>query len=109
MEWSWRTVLILIGVLGMAAILVDGFRRMQRNRAEALKLDVGPVADVTEEDEYNPELPGKVRVVKPADDSYNSRFRDAQPIRPKVSAEEAVSQKEAVPQKNAVSPKETTF
>ena len=108
MEWSWRTVLILIGLLGMAAILVDGFRRMQRNRAEALKLDVGPVADVTEEDEYNPELPGKVRVVKPADDSYNSRFRDAQPIRPKVSAEEAVSQKEAVPHKNAVSPKETT-
>jgi len=84
MEWSWRTVLILVGLIGMAAILVDGFRRMKRNRAEALKLDVGPAAEIPEDD-FNPELPGTVRVVKAAESDYSSRFRDAEPIRPVVS------------------------
>ena len=42
MEWSWRTVLILIGLLAIAAIMIDGFRRMKRARAEALRLDIQP-------------------------------------------------------------------
>lgn len=62
MEWSWRTVLILIGLLGIAVILVDGFRRMKRARAEALRLDIKPSSDIPEDD-FNPELPGTVRVV----------------------------------------------
>ncbi|WP_430462691.1 cell division protein ZipA C-terminal FtsZ-binding domain-containing protein [Thalassolituus sp. LLYu03] len=57
MEWSWRTLLILIALVAIAAILVDGFRRMRRARAEALRLDVShdfkfPASD------HNPELPG---------------------------------------------------
>lgn len=86
MEWSWRTVMILIALLGMAAILVDGFRRMKRNRAEALRLDIAPATQPAPEDDFNPELPGKARVVKAPEDSYNSRFRKAEPIRPVVSA-----------------------
>lgn len=57
MEWSWRTVLILIGLVVMAAILVDGFRRMRRARAEALRLDVSNDFKFPE-DGHNPELPG---------------------------------------------------
>ncbi|WP_420590449.1 cell division protein ZipA C-terminal FtsZ-binding domain-containing protein [Bacterioplanoides sp.] len=62
MEWSWRTVLILIGLVAMVAILIDGFRRMRRARAEALRLDVSEDFKFPEEG-YNPELPGEVRVV----------------------------------------------
>ncbi|MCD8523767.1 MAG: hypothetical protein LRY72_16125 [Saccharospirillaceae bacterium] len=65
MEWSWRTVLILIGLLVMVAILIDGFRRMRRARAEALRLDVGQHFRFPD-DEHNPELPGAVRVVNKA-------------------------------------------
>lgn len=57
MEWSWRTVLILIGLVVMAAILVDGFRRMRRARAEALRLDVSNDFKFPD-DGHNPELPG---------------------------------------------------
>jgi len=61
MEWSWRTVMILLGLLAMVAILIDGFRRMRRARAEALRLDVSHDFKFPEEG-YNPEL-GEVRVV----------------------------------------------
>lgn len=63
MEWSWRTILILIGLVAIAAIMIDGFRRMKRARAEALKFDLQPGADDLIDDDYNPELPGSVRVV----------------------------------------------
>lgn len=66
MEWSWRTVLILIGLLAIAAIMVDGFRRMKRARAEALRLDIQPGMDELDDEDYNPELPGSVRVVSNA-------------------------------------------
>lgn len=63
MEWSWRTVLILIALVVIAAILVDGFRRMRRARAEALRLDVSHDFKFPEGD-HNPELPsGGFRVV----------------------------------------------
>ncbi len=65
MEWSWRTVLILIGLLVMVAILIDGFRRMRRARAEALRLDVSSDFRFPD-DGHNPELPGGVRVVNKA-------------------------------------------
>lgn len=67
MEWSWRTVMILLGLVVMIAILVDGFRRMRRARAEALKLDVSHDFKFPEEG-YNPELPGEVRVVGEVDE-----------------------------------------
>lgn len=57
MEWSWRTVMILLGLLGMVVILIDGFRRMRRARAEALRLDVSNEFRFPE-DGHNPELPG---------------------------------------------------
>ncbi|UXD87127.1 cell division protein ZipA C-terminal FtsZ-binding domain-containing protein [Thalassolituus hydrocarboniclasticus] len=65
MEWSWRTVLILIGLLVMVAILIDGFRRMRRARAEALRLDVSHDFRFPD-DGHNPELPGGARVVHKA-------------------------------------------
>lgn len=68
MELSWGTVIILVGLLLMVAILIDGFRRMRRSRAEALRLDVSNDFTFPDED-YNPELPGEVRVLNAIDDS----------------------------------------
>lgn len=66
MEWSWRTVLILLGLFMVIAIVVDGFRRMRRARAEALRLDVEPGLGRFGEDLRNPELPSSFRVIKPS-------------------------------------------
>jgi cell division protein ZipA len=63
MEWSWRTVVILIGLLGMVVILIDGFRRMKRARAEALRLNIPSGGHHLPEDDFNPELPSKARVI----------------------------------------------
>lgn len=73
MEWSWQTVMILIGLLGLAAIIFDGYRKMKRAKAEALGLNVAKTDAPNTEDEadlFNPELPGRARVVKPADPDY---------------------------------------
>jgi cell division protein ZipA len=40
MEITWRTVMILIGLLAVILIVIDGLRRMQRSRAAALKIDI---------------------------------------------------------------------
>ena len=64
MEWSWQTVMILIGLLGLAVIIYDGYRKMKRARAEALGLNVASsdagtetVAEKQAEPEiFNPEL-----------------------------------------------------
>src|SRR5690554_2361290 len=62
MEWSWRTVLILLGLLLVAGVMIDGFRRMRRARADALRFDLGK--DNFSDDLYvNPELPQPYRVV----------------------------------------------
>lgn len=58
MEWSWRTVLILLGLLMVVVIVIDGLRRMRRARAEALRLDVDPTFRAVAADDRNPELPG---------------------------------------------------
>ncbi|MDF1762754.1 MAG: cell division protein ZipA C-terminal FtsZ-binding domain-containing protein [Oleibacter sp.] len=73
MEWSWRTVMILLGLLGLAAILYDGFRRMKQTRIEALRIDRPSSLDKIEED-FNPELIGKARVIKPASPEFEQRF-----------------------------------
>ena len=40
MEFSWRTVMLLLGILTVVVIIFDGFRRMRRNREESLRLDI---------------------------------------------------------------------
>ncbi len=40
MEFSWRTVMLLLGVMTVVIIVIDGLRRMRRNRAAALRLDI---------------------------------------------------------------------
>ena len=63
MEWSWRTVLILIALVVIGYIVFDGIRRMRRAQAEALRLDVSHDFRFPEDDR-NPELPsGGFRVV----------------------------------------------
>ena len=64
MEWGWQTILILLGLISIALILFDGYRKMKRARAEALQLNVNGKPSSADDEEYNPELPGKVRVVQ---------------------------------------------
>ena len=84
MEWSWRTVLILLGLLGIAVILVDGFRRMKRARAEALRLDIKPSSEIPDGDDFNPELPGTVRVVGSHSSGENDVFAPQTEKKPAV-------------------------
>lgn len=57
MEWNWRTIIILLGLMLIVGIVADGIRRMRRARAEALRLDIDPDF-VSSRDEFdNPELP----------------------------------------------------
>lgn len=64
MEWSWRTVLILLALLLVAGIVFDGLRRMRKARMEALRLDVDPgLSSAFSHDQHNPELPGGFRVL----------------------------------------------
>lgn len=63
MEWSWRTVLILLALLLVAGIVFDGLRRMRKARMEALRLDVDPGLSSAFSHDHNPELPGGFRVV----------------------------------------------
>lgn len=57
MELSWRTGLILVGLIVVVLIIVDGVRRMRRARSDALKLDISNEFKFPE-DNHNPELPG---------------------------------------------------
>lgn len=60
MEISWRTVMILFGVMVVLLIVFDGIRRMRRARASALKLDI---SNDFRFPDTNSEIPGRVRVV----------------------------------------------
>lgn len=106
MEWSWRTVLILLGLLGIAVILVDGFRRMKRARADALRLDIKPSSDI-QEDNFNPELPGSVRVVGVFDSDETDVFADTDAYTPvsKPSLIERTSEYEAAQNAQALEKK----
>lgn len=106
MEWSWQTVMILIGLLGLAVIIYDGYRKMKRARAEALGLNVASsdagtetVAEKQAEPEiFNPELPGKARVIKPADPNYKPARRpdwaEQKAAAPKPEPKPAAKQKQ---------------
>lgn len=62
MEWSWRTVLILLGLLLVAGVMIDGVKRMRRARAEALRFDLDK-GNISDELYVNHELPQPYRVV----------------------------------------------
>lgn len=40
MEFSWRTVMLLLGIMMVVLIVFDGLRRMRRNREASLRLDI---------------------------------------------------------------------
>jgi cell division protein ZipA len=90
MELDLRTVLVILGGLVMLGILVDGFRRMQRSRQDALSIDVKGDFKFPE-DSFPSELPnGGARVIGERDaeellqDAKN--FRDQLDSLPVMSA-----------------------
>ena len=66
MEWSWRTVLILLGLLLVVGVMIDGFRRMRKVRADSLRFDLSKESDSDDELYHNPELPKPYRVISSA-------------------------------------------
>lgn len=40
MEFTWRTVMLLLGIMTVVIIVFDGWRRMRRNREASLRLDI---------------------------------------------------------------------
>lgn len=56
MEWSWRTLLILLGLALVVFILVDGLRRMRKQRS-SLRMSLEPSSG-KDSHHANPELPG---------------------------------------------------
>lgn len=69
MEWNWRTLILLLGLMLIVGIMIDGIRRMRRNRELALRLDIDPNFVSHRDDQNNPELPnGGWRVAAHADD-----------------------------------------
>lgn len=67
MEWSWRTLLILMVLVLVGVIVADGFRRMRKNRQAMLHGDIDPhfPRQSVSHSATNPELPsGGFRVVK---------------------------------------------
>jgi cell division protein ZipA len=77
MDWDWRTVLILLGLLAVVIIILDGIRRMRKARAEALKMDISNEFKFPDDD-HNPELPGGgFRVVDRGHEAVGSTPEDA--------------------------------
>lgn len=62
MEFGVREWLLIIGALLAVAVLLDGYRRMKKDRGDSIRLS--PKRNVDDEDLLNPELPGgSARVV----------------------------------------------
>lgn len=68
MEWNWRTFIILLCLMLVVGIIVDGIRRMRRNRELASHMDLDPHF-IDHASDANPELPnGGWRLVTQPDD-----------------------------------------
>lgn len=62
MDLSVRDWMIIIGVLLAVAVLLDGFRRMRKERGDTIRLAAKRRREA-EDELVNPELPGSARVV----------------------------------------------
>ena len=63
-EIGMREALIGAGIVLVLAVLIDGLRRMRRERKQGLKMSIGLGGGFPEDDGYGPELPnGGARVV----------------------------------------------
>ncbi len=72
MEMSLREWLIIAGIVIIAAVVVDGLRRVRRARRDSREIAAGMGGNSYSspiDDDYNPELPGEVRVIKSGQDS----------------------------------------
>ncbi|MFY9178861.1 MAG: cell division protein ZipA [Venatoribacter sp.] len=60
MELSWRTALILLGLTIIIGVIIDGIRRMNKARNEAIRLDKQTEFHFSDD---NPEISGPARVL----------------------------------------------
>lgn len=81
MEWSWRTLLILLGLALVVFIVVDGLRRMRKQK-NSLRMSLEPSASKdSHHANANPELPsGGYRVRSAADHSKTEPLFGQEPI-----------------------------
>ncbi|RAU16686.1 cell division protein ZipA [Nitrincola tibetensis] len=83
MEISLREWLIIGGVLLIALILFDGWRRVRVNRNK-LRIDIDKTLSDLSEDYHNPELPNGGARIRPENDDF---FDERTPEEPKLSEE----------------------
>lgn len=77
MEFNTRTVLVIAGILVMVVILLDGFRRMYKNRREALKLDVKGDLKFSSDSSFSGELPnGGARLLGDEEEDDNVLYEN---------------------------------
>ena len=100
MEWSWRTVLILLALLLVAGIVFDGLRRMRKARMEALRLDVDPALSSAFSQDHNPELPSGFRVIG----SSATAAADTQPLKPEAPRPQNITPEPSAAKKTRAEP-----
>jgi cell division protein ZipA len=83
MDLSVRDWLIIIGALLALAVLLDGYRRMHKDRRDTIRLTPKARRDV-DEDLINPELPSSARVIAVREEKslHLKRAVDSRPAKP---------------------------
>jgi cell division protein ZipA len=83
MDLSVRDWLIVIGALLALAVLLDGYRRMHKDRRDTIRLTPKARRDV-DEDLINPELPSSARVIAVREEKslHLKRAVDSRPAKP---------------------------
>lgn len=82
--------MIIIGVLLAVAVLLDGFRRMRKERGDTIRLAAKRRRDA-DDDLVNPELPGAARVVAVREEPSLHLKRAASPVDTPESDSQAVA------------------
>jgi len=75
MEFTWRTVMLLLGIMTVVIIVFDGLRRMRRNRDASLRLDIKKDFKFPSTDRRSEFPSGGSRVVSESDTSMASPVR----------------------------------
>ena len=75
MEFTWRTVMLLLGIMTVVIIVFDGLRRMRRNRDASLRLDIKKDFKFPSTDSRSEFPSGGSRVVSESDTPMASPVR----------------------------------
>jgi len=106
MDMNLRELLVVVGVVFIAGIVIDGFRRMRRAKKDSLEMSLGMGGEIDNtplDDDFNPELPnGGARSI--------SEFGESPvDIEPTISTSPVVSEERIEPSIGSAIPDENSF